>query len=43
MIEKNLPKSCLSVTLTPDYLQFQEQLTKTKSETRFRFKPLGNH
>ena len=41
-MEKVFPKSCLFVTLPSDYLQFQKQLM-TKSDTRFDFKPLGNH
>ena len=41
-MEKVFPKSCLFVTLPSDSLQFQKQLL-TKSETRFGFKPLGNH
>ena len=41
-MEKVFPESYLFVTLLSDFLQFQKQVM-TKSETRFGFKPLGNH
>ena len=41
-MEKVFQKSCPFVTLLSDSLQFQKQLM-IKSETRFGFKPLGNH
>ena len=41
-MEKVFPKSCVFVNLPSDPLQFQKQLM-AKSETRFGFKPLGNH
>ena len=41
-MENVFPKSWLFVTLPSDSLQFQKKLM-TKSETRFGFKPSGNH